>query len=111
MKRAISCVIAILMFGCMQKQSDGTYQASPAATDAAKKAQDDVVKTGKQIEKTTDDIGKSDAVKKIKNGSVELGRGVKEGLGVAAQKTGAELQKVGKKAEDDVKKADKKTTH
>jgi hypothetical protein len=113
MKRAISCAIAILMFACMQKQPDGTYRdtAGPAATDAAKKAHDDAVKTGEQIKKTTDDIGKSDAVQKIKSGSIEVGRGVKEGLGVAAQKTGAELQKVGKKAENDVKKDEKKTTH
>ena len=111
MKRAISCAFIVLGFACMQKQPDGTYRATQAASDAAKKAHDDAVRTGEQIEKTSDDIGKSDAVQKIKSGSVELGRGVKEGLGVAAQKTGAELQKVGKKAEDDVRKADRKPAH
>lgn len=113
MKRVISCAIAVLMLGCMQKQADGTYHdnTSSAASDAAKTAHDDAVKTGEQIKKTTEDIGKSDAAQKIKSGSVELGRGVKEGLGEAAQKTGAALQKVGKKAEDDVKKSDKTTTH
>jgi hypothetical protein len=111
MKRAITCAIVLLAFACMQKQSDGTYRATPAATDAAKKAKDDVAKTGDQIKKTGDDIGKSDAVQKMKNGSVELGRGVKEGLGQAAQKAGASLQKAGKKAEDDVKKTEKKSTH
>ncbi|MGA8806440.1 MAG: hypothetical protein WB973_01095 [Thermoanaerobaculia bacterium] len=45
-------------------------------------------------------------MQKMKNGSVELGRGVKEGLGQVAQKAGAGLQKAGKKAEDDVKKTD-----
>jgi hypothetical protein len=49
-------------------------------------------------------------VQKMKNGSVELGRGVKEGLGQVAQKAGAGLQKVGKKAEDDVKKTDTSQT-
>jgi NADH dehydrogenase/NADH:ubiquinone oxidoreductase subunit G len=112
MKRAIVCAIAMLAFACMQKQPDGTYRVtSTAASDAAKKAHDDAAKSGDQIKKTTDDIGKSDAVQKIKSGSVELGRGVKEGLGQAAQKAGAELQKAGKKAEDDVKKTDKTSTH
>jgi hypothetical protein len=45
-------------------------------------------------------------VQKMKNGSVELGRGVKEGVGQIAQKAGAGLQKAGKKAEDEVKKTD-----
>jgi hypothetical protein len=113
MKRAIVCAIAMLMCACMQKQADGTYRAttSTAASDAAKKAHDDVVKSGEQIKKTSDDIGKSDAVQKIKNGSVELGRGVKEGLGQVAQKAGEGLQKAGKKAEDDVKKTDTTATH
>ena len=110
MKRIITCAIALLAFACMQKQPDGTYRVPVATSDAAKKAHDNAAKSGDQIKKTTDDIGNSDAVQKIKNGSVELGRGVKEGLGVAAQKAGAGLQKVGKKAEDDVKKTEAKTT-
>jgi hypothetical protein len=110
MKRIITCAIALLAFACMQKQADGTYRVPAATSDAAKKAHENAAKSGDQIRKTTDDIGKSDAVQKIKNGSVELGRGVKEGLGVAAQKAGAGLQKVGRKAEDDVKKTEAKTT-
>jgi hypothetical protein len=111
MKRAITFAIALLAFACMQKQSDGTYRVTDSATtDVAKTAHDDAVKSGDQIKKTADDIGKSDAVKKMKNGSVELGRGVKEGLGQVAQKAGSELQKAGKKAEDDVKKTDAKTS-
>jgi hypothetical protein len=80
-------------------------------SDAAKTAHDDAVKTGDQIKKTSEDIGKSDAVQKMKNGSVELGRGVKEGLGQVAQKAGEGLQKAGKKAEDDVKKTDTAAKH
>ncbi|MEA2237737.1 MAG: hypothetical protein QOC81_2461 [Thermoanaerobaculia bacterium] len=108
MKRVLCCAIAILAFACMQKQADGTYRAttSTAMSDAAKKAHDNAVQSGEQIKKTSNDIGKSDAVQKIKSGSVELGRGVKEGLGQVAQKAGAELQEAGKKAEDDVKKKD-----
>src|SRR5258706_880019 len=112
MKRAIICATVLLAFACMQKQPDGSYKVTDTATsDAAKKAHDDAVKTGDQIKKTGEDIGKSDAVQKIKNGSVEVGRGVKEGLGQAAQKAGAGLQKAGKKAEDEVKKTEKTTTH
>ncbi len=110
MKRLTTCAIVLLAFACMQKQPDGSYRVTDTATsDAAKKAHDDAVKTGNQIKQTTDDIGKSDAAQKIKNGSIELGRGVKEGLGQAAQKAGAGLQKAGKKAEDDVKKTDTKS--
>lgn len=113
MKRTITCAIALLAFACMQKQPDGTYRVPAGATsDAAKKARENAAKSGDQIKKTTEDIGNSDAVQKIKSGSVELGRGVKEGLGVAAQKAGAGLQKAGKKAEDDVKRTEAKTaTH
>jgi hypothetical protein len=113
MKRVTTCAIVLLAFACMQKQPDGSYKVTDTATStAAKKVHDDAVKTGDQIKKSTDEIGKSDAVQKIKNGSVELGRGVKEGLGQAAQKAGAGLQKAGKKAEDDVKKTESKTdTH
>ncbi|MEA2163189.1 MAG: hypothetical protein QOK37_1316 [Thermoanaerobaculia bacterium] len=112
MKRGLICAVAMLAFACMQKQTDGTYRATDAgATDAAKKAHDNVVKSGQEIKKTSEDIGKSDAVQKIKNGSVELGRGVKEGLGQVAQKAGSELQKAGKKAEDDVKKTDSAAKH
>ena len=113
MKRVLSCAIAILAFACMQKQADGTYRAttSTAMSGAAKKAHDNAVKSGEQIKKTSDDIGKSDAVQKMKNGSVELGRGVKEGLGQVAQKAGAKLQEAGKKAEDDVKKTDTAAKH
>ena len=112
MKRVTTFAIVLLAFACMQKQPDGSYKVTDTATsDAAKKAHDDAVKTGDQIKKTTEDIGKSDAAQKIKNGSVELGRGVKEGLGQAAQKAGASLQKAGKKAEDDVKKSEKTATH
>lgn len=110
MKRLIPCAIVLLAFACMQKQPDGSYKVTDTATsDATKKVHDDAVKTGDQIKKTTEDIGKSDAAQKIKNGSVEVGRGVKEGLGQAAQKAGAGLQKAGKKAEDDVKKTESKT--
>jgi hypothetical protein len=108
MKRTIPFAIALLAFACMQKQPDGTYRVPVATSDAAKKAHDNAAKSGDQIRKTTDDIGKSDAVQKMKNGSVELGRGVKEGLGQAAQKAGAGLQKAGKKAEDEVKAKDAK---
>jgi len=109
MKRAITCAIALLAFACMQKQPDGSYRVPTQSTsDAAKKVNEDASKAGDQIKKTGEDIGKSEAVQKMKSGSVELGRGVKEGLGQAAQKAGAELQKVGKKAEDEAKKADKK---
>lgn len=109
MKRLTTCALVLLAFACMQKQPDGSYKTDTAATsDAARTAHDDAVKTGDQIKKTTDDIGKSDAAQKIKNGSIELGRGVKEGLGQAAQKAGAGLQKAGKKAEEDVKNADAK---
>jgi len=113
MKRAITCAIAILAFACMQKQADGTYRVTDSSTtsDVAKTAHDDAVKSGDQIKKTADDIGKSDAVKKMKNGSVELGRGVKEGLGQAAQKAGNALSKAGKKAEEDVKKTDSKSSN
>jgi len=112
MKRVTTFAIVLLAFACMQKQPDGSYKVTDTATsDAAKKAHDDAVKTGDQIKKSTEDIGKSDAAQKIKNGSVELGRGVKEGLGQAAQKAGASLQKAGKKAEDDVKKSEKTATH
>ena len=113
MKRVIGCAIAMLALACMQKQADGTYRAttSTAVSDAAKKAHDNAVKSGEQIKKTSDDIGKSDAVQKMKNGSVELGRGVKEGLGQVAQKAGEGLQKAGKKAEDDVKKTDTAAKH
>jgi len=112
MKRVTTFTIVLLAFACMQKQPDGSYKVTDTATsDAAKKAHDGAVKTGDEIKKTTEDIGKSDAAQKIKNGSVELGRGVKEGLGQAAQKAGASLQKAGKKAEDDVKKSEKTTTH
>ena len=113
MKRLITCAIALLVFACMQKQPDGTYRATTdtaTTADVAKKAHDDAVKSGEAIKKTGDDIAKSDAAQKIKNGSVEVGRGVKEGLGQAAQKAGSELQKAGKKAEDDVKKSDAKTS-
>ena len=111
MKRITTCAIALLAFACMQKQPDGTYRVTDTATsEAAKKAHDNAVKSGNEIKKTTEEIGKSDAVQKMKNGSVELGRGVKEGLGQVAQKAGAGLQKAGKKAEDDVKKTDAKTT-
>ncbi|HSY52535.1 MAG TPA: hypothetical protein VLC46_27290 [Thermoanaerobaculia bacterium] len=112
MKRAITLAIALLAFACMQKQADGTYRATDsAASDVAKTAHDDAVKSGDQIKKTADDIGKSDAVKKIKSGSVELGRGVKEGLGQAAQKAGNALATAGKKAEQDVKKKDAKSSN
>lgn len=112
MKLAISCAIAVLALACTQKEADGTFHAtSTAASDAAAKVHDDAVKTGDQIKKTSDDIGKSDAVQKIKSGSVELGRGVKEGLGQVAQKAGAGLQKAGKKAEDDVRKTDTAAKH
>jgi len=112
MKRIIACAIAFLAFACMQKQPDGTYRVTTATSDAAKKAHENAAKSGDQIRKTSDDIGKSDAVQKIKSGSVELGRGVKEGLGQVAQKAGASLEKAGKKAEDDVKKTDARTaTH
>jgi hypothetical protein len=106
MKRIMTVAIVLLALGCMQKQPDGTYRATDATTDAAKKAQENVAKSGEQIKKATDDLGKSDAVQKMKNGSVEVGRGVKEGLGQVAQKAGAGLQKVGKQAEDDVKKTE-----
>jgi hypothetical protein len=112
MKRIITCAIAVLAFACMQKQPDGTYRVTAATSDAAKKAHENAAKSGDQIKKTSDDIGNSDAAQKIKNGSVELGRGVKEGLGQVAQKAGASLQNAGKKAEDDVKKTDaKRATH
>jgi hypothetical protein len=113
MKRFLSCAIAMLAFACMQKQADGTYRATTntAASEAATKAHDDVVKSGEAIRKTSDDIGKSDAAQKIKNGSVELGRGVKEGLGQVAQSAGAKLQEAGKKAEDDVKKTETSAKH
>jgi len=110
MKRIITCATVLLAFACMQKQPDGTYRVPAATSDAAKKARENAAKSGDQIKKTTDDIGNSDAVQKIKSGSIELGRGVKEGLGEAAQKAGAGLQKAGKKAEDDVKRTDAKTT-
>jgi hypothetical protein len=112
MKRVTTFAIVLLAFACMQKQPDGSYKVTDTATsDATKKVHDGAVKTGDQIKKTGEDIGKSDAAQKIKNGSVELGRGVKEGLGQAAQKAGASLQNAGKKAEDDVKKSEKTTTH
>jgi hypothetical protein len=112
MKRVLICAVAMLAFACMQKQTDGSYHVTDSGTsDAAKKAHDNVVKSGEEIKKTGDDIGKSDAVQKIKNGSVELGRGVKEGLGQVAQKAGEGLQKAGKKAEDDVKKTDTAAKH
>jgi hypothetical protein len=110
MKRITTFAVVFLALACMQKQPDGTYRVTTATSDAAKKAHDNAVKSGDEINKATDDLGKSDAVQKMKNGSVELGRGVKEGLGQVAQKAGAGLQKVGKKAEDDVKKTDAHTT-
>ena len=110
MKRIITCAIVLLAFACMKKQPDGTYRVTTTTSEAAKKAHDNAAKSGDQIKKATDDLGKSDAVQKMKHGSVELGRGVKEGLGQAAQKAGAGLQKAGKKAEDEVKKTDTQTT-
>jgi hypothetical protein len=106
MKRLTTLAMVFLAFACMQKQPDGTYRVTNDTSDAAKKAHDNAVKSGDQIKKATDDLGNSDAVQKMKNGSVQLGRGVKEGLGQVAQKAGAGLQKAGKKAEDDVKKTD-----
>jgi len=106
MKRFITFAIVLLALGCMQKQPDGTYRVTNDTSDAAKKAHENAAKSGDQIKKATDDLGKSDAVQKMKNGSVELGRGVKEGLGQVAQKAGEGLQKAGKKAEDDVKKTE-----
>jgi hypothetical protein len=111
MKRVITVAIVLLAFACMQKQPDGTYRVTNDTSNAAKKARDNAAKSGDQINKATDNLGKSDAVQKMKNGSVELGRGVKEGLGQVAQKAGAGLQKVGKKAEDDVKKTDRQPRH
>jgi hypothetical protein len=109
MKQAVICAIALLAFACMQKQPDGSYKVTDtAASDASKRLQEDARKAGNEIKKTDKDIARSDAAQKIKNGSVELGRGVKEGLGQAAQKAGAALQKAGKSAEDDVKKKDAK---
>jgi hypothetical protein len=106
MKRITTFTLVLLAFACMQKQPDGTYRVTKDTSDAAKTARDNASKSGDQINKATEDLGKSDAVQKMKNGSVQLGRGVKEGLGQVAQKAGASLQKVGKKAEDDVKKTD-----
>lgn len=75
MRRTITCALVLLAFACMKKQPDGTYRVPAGATsDAAKKAHDNAAKSGDQIRKTTDDIGKSDAVQKMKNGSIELGR-------------------------------------
>jgi hypothetical protein len=109
MKRITTFAIVLLALGCMQKQPDGTYRVKNDTSDAAKKAHDNAAKSGDQINKATEDFGKSDAVQKMKNGSVEVGRGVKEGLGQVAQKAGAGLQKAGKKAEDDVKRKDAQT--
>jgi len=106
MKRLTIFAIVLLAFACMQKQPDGTYRVTNDTSDAAKKAHDNAVKSGDQINKATEDLVKSDAVQKMKNGSVELGRGVKEGIGQVAQKAGAGLQKAGKKAEDEDKKTD-----
>ncbi|MBV8545188.1 MAG: hypothetical protein JO093_16515 [Acidobacteria bacterium] len=106
MKRLTTFAIVFLALACMQKQPDGTYRITNDTSNAAKKAHDNAAKSGDEIKKATEDLGKSDAVQKMKNGSVELGRGVKEGLGQVAQKAGAGLQKAGKKAEDDVKKTD-----
>jgi hypothetical protein len=106
MKQITTFALVLLAVACMQKQADGTYRITNDTSNAAKKAHDNAAKSGDQINKATDNLGKSDAVQKMKNGSVELGRGVKEGLGQVAQKAGAGLQKVGKKAEDDVKKTD-----
>jgi hypothetical protein len=112
MKRFTTCAIVLLTFACMQKQPDGTYRVPMRDTSqAAKKARENAAKSGDEIKKSTEELGKSDAVQKMKNGSIELGRGVKEGLGQAAQKTGAALQQAGKKAEEDVKKTDTSTTH
>src|SRR5438477_7392542 len=67
MKRITTCAIALLAFACMQKQPDGTYRVTNTATsDAAKKAHDNTVKSGNEIKKTSEEIGKSDAVQKMK---------------------------------------------
>jgi hypothetical protein len=55
MKLVLTCAIAMLAMACMQKQADGTYKAttSTAASDAATKAHDNVVKSGEQIKNTS----------------------------------------------------------
>jgi len=103
MRTAVVFLCSLAMLACMKKQADGTYRATnPVVTDAAK-AHDNAAKAGDEVNKAVESLSKSDAVQKIKAGSKELGKGVEEGVGHAAQVAGAKLQHVGKKAENSAK--------
>src|SRR5882724_3058340 len=109
MKRLIPYAIVLLAFACMQKQPDGSYKVTDTATsDAAKKVHDDAVKTGDQIKKTTEDVGKSDAAQKDKTGPGRVGPGRKRGPRPARKKTGPGAAKAGKKAGGRYKKPEQK---
>src|SRR5712691_5316583 len=110
MRKAAFLFVSLAAIACMKKADDGTYRVTnPIATDTAK-ARDNAAKSGEQMKKKADQINNSEAVQKIKAGSKELGKGVEEGLGQAAQAAGAKLQQVGKKAEENAKKPNTTTT-
>ena len=93
MRKALLLIAVLTMVGCMQKQADGTYRVTTTGRDDAAKARD-------QVKSTVHQLGSSDAAEKIKSGSKQLGKGIEEGVGHAAQVAGAKLQQAGKKAEN-----------
>lgn len=103
MRTAVVFFCSLAVLACMKKQADGTYRVTnPVLTDTAK-AHGNAAKAGDQVNKAVESLNKSEAVQKIKAGSKELGKGVEEGVGHAAQVAGAKLQQVGKNAENSAK--------
>ena len=96
--RKLMVVAALALAACMQKQADGTYRV--VKTDTTK-ARDNAAKAGEDIRKATDEIANSEAAKKLRAGTKELGRAAEKGLGKAAEKAGEKLQEAGRKAQKD----------
>ena len=108
MRTTVTIGLALAVIACAQKQPDGTYRITNPVTTDTSKARNNAAKAGDEVNQKIDELSKTEPVQKIKEGSKEVGQGVKQGLGHAAVVAGEKLQEVGKKAEDSAKKRDTK---
>jgi hypothetical protein len=114
MRNKLSMTVAllalVLVAGCkVEKAGDDTYKVTtptPEAKADAQKAKDDASRAGAEVKSdardvgnkvsnAAHDVGQSEAAQQMKDGAVKFGRGVKEGVGEAAQATGSALKKAG----------------
>jgi len=129
MHRKLSLTVAalalLLVAGCkVEKTADDTYKVTsptPEAKADAQKAKADAQQVGAEakgdakdighkIDNAAKDVSQSEAAQQMKDGAVKLGRGIKEGVGEAAQATGTALQKAGRKIHESARPEGSTTT-